>query len=354
MNSTFPIVKIDRTTVTELLPIFINKGIFPNYEDLPERADLLNKYKEELGVSELTKEQEREYLKNVGEYKTNNYIVRDYGSYLIAFTLNAYSGNLSDDLQRVRLNEQGHKIAMLILSEVYDQRKWEGLVIPKQKIVEYLGYSSGNKHVYRDISDIMFSLRWLDYKIIKYKTKLKVREDSKTTGNFIYNLSEDSKSYTLWINKLFVGSIACVLTNDRNKLPDNAFRRGYFDYPTCLLPLSKDYSIGAYMLTNFLLAEKGNAKLNTKEHKVVAYRIPKLMEIMKLGYRRNDKNYQAFLNALEEIQIIDRIDPDISTLRGFKTSRIQDHVVHLYIKRDIKQLDSQIKSNHLMTKSGQK
>ena len=62
MNSTFPIVKIDRTTITELLPVFINKGIFSNYDDLPERADLLNQYKEDLVFHRtLTKEQEREF-----------------------------------------------------------------------------------------------------------------------------------------------------------------------------------------------------------------------------------------------------------------------------------------------------
>ena len=120
--------------------------------------------------------------------------------------------------------------------------------------------------------------------------------------------------------------------------------------PTYLLPLSKDYSQGAYLLANFLMAEKGNAKLNTKEHKVVAYRIPRLMEIMKLNYTREDKNYQAFLNALEEIQIIDRIDPDISTLRELKTSRIQDQVVRIYVKKNIEQLNSEIKSNHWVTK----
>ena len=141
-----------------------------------------------------------------------------------------------------------------------------------------------------------------------------------------------------------------MLTSDRNKLPDNAFSRGYFDYPTALLPLSKDYSQGAYLLSTFLMAEKGNAKLNTKEHKVVAYRISKLMEIMKLNYSREDRNYQAFLNALEETQIIDRVNPDISTLRELKISRIQDQVVHLYVKKDIEQLDSEIKSIHLVTK----
>jgi hypothetical protein len=350
MSSTYPIVKIDATTVKEILPVFINKGIFSNYDDLPERADLLRERMDDLGQGELTFEQEREYLTQISEYKTDDYVVRDYGNYLIAFTLNAYQGNLNNDLQRVRLNQRGHKIAMIILSEVYSQKKWEGLVIPKQKIVECLGYSSRDKHIYRDISDVMYSLRWLDYKIIEYKTKVKIREDKKTTGNFIYNLSEDAKSYTLWINKLFVGSIVYVLTGDKTSLPNGAFKRGYFTYPTSLLPMSKDYSQGAYLLTNFLMAEKGNYKLKTTDHKVIAYKIPKLMEVMKLNYNRDDKNYQSFLNSLEEAQIIDRVDPDISTLRTLKPSRIQDQVVHLYVKKNIKQLDEEIKSIHWVTK----
>jgi len=350
MSSTYPIVKIDRTTITEILPIFINKGIFSNYDDLPERADLLNKYKEELSIPFLTKEQEREYLSQVGEYRTDNYVVRDYGKYLIAFSLNAYQGNLNDDLQRVRLNKLGHKIAMIILSEVYRQRKWEDLVISKQAIVEYLGYSTSDKHIYRDISDVMFSLRWLDYQIIEYKNKVTTRQKSKRTGNFIYNLIEDNKSYTLWINSLFVGSVAFVLSCDKSTLPDDAFKRGYFTYPTTLLPLSKDYSQGAYLLTNFLMAEKGNSKLNTQDHKVIAYKIPRLIEVMKLNYNRDDKNYQSFLNALEETQIIDRVDPDFSTLKRLKPSKIKDQVVRISVKSDPDQLDDKIKSIHWVTK----
>ena len=121
MSSTYPIVKIDRTTITEILPIFINKGIFSNYDDLPERADLLDNLKEELGVQALSKEQVREYLSQVGEYKAKDYVVRDYGSYIIAFSLEAYKGNIQGGLKKARLNRLGHKIAMLILSEVYTQ-----------------------------------------------------------------------------------------------------------------------------------------------------------------------------------------------------------------------------------------
>ena len=72
MNSTYPIVKIDRTTITEILPIFINKGIFSNYDDLPERADLLNKHKENLVYLSLRKNRkENAYLKLANIKPTN-------------------------------------------------------------------------------------------------------------------------------------------------------------------------------------------------------------------------------------------------------------------------------------------
>jgi len=106
---------MDRVTTTELLPIFINRGIFSNYNNLPERADLLEQLKIKLNIDELTEEQEREYLSQIGEYKAKDYVVRDYGSYIIAFSLKAYSGDIQDGLKRAKLNRLGHKIAMLIL-----------------------------------------------------------------------------------------------------------------------------------------------------------------------------------------------------------------------------------------------
>lgn len=354
MNSQFPIVKIDRTTITELLPVFINKGIFAKYDGLPERADLLGQLKLDLDVAELTQEQEREFLSQVGEYKTDDFVVRDYGNYLIKFTLNTYKGNLDDDLQRVRLNKLGHRVAMVILSEVYHQRKWTDLEISKERILEYLGYTSADKYIYADINDIMFSLRWLEYEIIEFKNNTSIKKKNIKTGNFIYNLDWNPKSYVLDINKKFVGTIVYVLTRDKSTLPANAFERLYIDYPTTLLPLSKDYSQGAYLLATYLLTQLGNSKLNTSTHKVIAQRISSLMEVMNLSYSRDDRNTQAFLNALEETQIIDRVIPDISTLKNLKTSRIQDQVIHLYVKKDIKLLDSEIKSNLLVTKMEKK
>lgn len=354
MNSQFPIVKIDRTTITELLPVFINKGIFAKYDGLPERADLLNQLKLDLGVTDLTTEQEREYLTQIGEYRTDDFVVRDYGNYLIKFTLSRYNGSLKDDLQRVSLNKLGHRIAMVILSEVYSQRKWTDLEIPKEKILEYLGYSSASKQIYGDIKDVLFSLRWLEYELMEFTNASSIKPRIIKTGNFIYDLEINPKSYIMDINKKFVGTIVYVLTRDKSTLPANAFERLYIDYPTTLLPLSKDYSQGAYLLATFLMTQLGNSKLNTSTHKVIAQKISTLMEIMKLNYSRDDRNTQAFLNALEETQIIDRVDPDLSTLRELKTSRIQDQVVHLYVKKDIKLLDSEIKSNLLVTKMEKK
>jgi hypothetical protein len=74
------------------------------------------------------------------------------------------------------------------------------------------------------------------------------------------------------------------------------------------------------------------------------------MEVMKLHYGRADRNYQKFLRAIEQTQIIDRVDPDLGTLKNLKSSRIKDQVVRIYVTKDIKQLDDEIKSIHLVTK----
>ena len=225
-KSSYPSVKIDRTTLAEILPIFMNKGIFTNYKALPEKAGLINNECLILGVSELTIEQERELLSDVGMYKGNNYVVRDYGDYAIAFCAKMYIDYLEETeikiedellrneyaeekihsaLEKIKLYKLGHKLALVILCEAYQQKRLQGVYITKQKILDYLGYSSSEKHIYEDISDAMFSLAWLTYQIFEYRTKIKVEEEAKTIGNFIYNIRDDrkTKSYTLSINELF-------------------------------------------------------------------------------------------------------------------------------------------------------
>ena len=45
----FPLVKIDRTTAQEWLPILINKGIFTRYHELPTMESVLENKRAELG-----------------------------------------------------------------------------------------------------------------------------------------------------------------------------------------------------------------------------------------------------------------------------------------------------------------
>ena len=92
----YPIVKIDRTTAQEWLPIIMNRGIFSKYKELPDKQTILNDYKTDLGVNDLTPEQERQALSNANIYKATRYVIRDYGSYAIGFDIKMYQDFLNE------------------------------------------------------------------------------------------------------------------------------------------------------------------------------------------------------------------------------------------------------------------
>jgi len=349
----FPIVKIDRTTAQEMLPIFINKGIFSNYKALPTKEEFLTKAKAELGVETLTKEQERSALQSEKMYRTTNYVVRNFGNYEVGFGLSFLMNNQSEDqlvnaLSRVSLYKLGHRIASLILAEVYIQGKTTDLVISKERLLESLGYSSYEKQIYARIDNVMFSLMTLNYFIHEYKTNVTGKLKSKELGWFIYAVKSDHKNYTLSVNKNFVGCIASVMNNEEEAERD--FSRGYFTYPTSILPASKDYSTAAYLLSNFLIMDSGNAKLNNGEVKIVAYSIRRLLDVMKIEAARNDHAKKAFLDALAEVKIINKTTPTLKELSSMKSSRLLDQVIHIQLPSDAEKLDRKIKSNHLPTK----
>ena len=237
----FPIVKIDRTITHKYLTLFMNKGIFSNYKTLPKKVELLEIAKKDLGVDELTPIQKREILTLAGEYKTQNYVVKDYGNYIIAFSARMFLESLesaeeelalgiSNDyhvdeaLKRIKLYKLGHKIAFAILSEAYHQRKYDDFVIPKQKLLYYLDYETNEKNIYSDIRTALFSLRWLDYKIFEYKNSVEVKPKSTQIGNFLYDIKEDGNNYTLGINKNFAGGVAYLLTDGKK---DNSVFGGW-------------------------------------------------------------------------------------------------------------------------------
>ena len=96
------IVKLDRTTVQEYLPMLTHRGVFSNYDNLPKKDEILQKEKERLKVDQLTLEQERKVLSEVGRYKSKAYVIRDYGDYVIAFTAKLYLENLMKTEQELK------------------------------------------------------------------------------------------------------------------------------------------------------------------------------------------------------------------------------------------------------------
>ena len=349
----FPIVKIDRTTAQEWLPILINKGIFKRYYELPTLDDVLENKRADLGVSSLDPSQEREALSAAGEYRTKRFVFKDYGNYAIGFDIKMYSEFLNEAeayvqdqldpskievaLREIHLYKLGHKLSMIILSEAYKQRKYEELTITKQEILEYLGYDSASKQIYQDIDEAMFSLRWLNYIVYQYKTKSTMGKKSKTMGNFIYNMQVDSKSYTVWINKVFLGCVAHVLSEETARLSEegkkDVFSRGYYNYDTSVLPMTRNYSTPAYLLTHFLILDSGNSKLNSVDHKIVAYTAKRFMNEAGIHNSRPERRMRELLKAIAEVEIITRIEPSIAELELIKPSAFDDIGLRVFIKK---------------------
>ena len=307
-----------------------------------------------MGVEDLTPAQEREALTMAKEYKTDRFIVCDYGRYCIGFdlkmheeTLNDLEKKVTDDIEdedrlqaalsRISLYKLGHKLAIVILSEVYRQRTFKELRITKQTILSYLGYKSHEKQIYKDIDDAMFSLRYLNYVIYKYKNKVTMGQEYHQNGNFIYNLRQDKSSYTLWINEAFVGCIEHVLSKDTEKLDDEdkklLFHRGYFTYDTSLLSTSRHYSTPAYLLSNFLSLDSGNAKLNNAEFKVVVYKASRFIKEAMISHARPYDRKAAFMKAVKEVDNIHKIEPTMDELAQIKPVRFEDIMIRMYIKK---------------------
>jgi hypothetical protein len=347
----YPIVKIDRTTAQEMLPIFMNRGIFSNYDALPTKEELLGKVKLSMGKDKLTPEEERCILFNEGRYRTKNYIIRDYGKYVIGFGLNFLMNEAEEEaLERLSLYKLGHRLATIILSEVYSQRKFEDVVITKERILELLGFSSYEKQIYRQIDDAMFSLMSLNFFVHEYKTNLFTKLKSRELGYFIYNVTSDQKKYVLSVNKNFVGCIADVICTDTREKKN--FSRGYFSFPTSMLPASKDFSTPAYLLSNFLIMDSGNAKLNTKTQKVVSYSVKYLLKVMKIEATRVSEIKKAFVKALKEVKLTTKITPSLKELSEMKPSKFIDQTIRFYLPEDVEKLDGTIKSNYLPAKWG--
>lgn len=352
------IVKIDRTTMQEYLPMLTNRGVFSNYNNLPMKDEILAKEKERLSVDKLTEKEEREILTKVGYYKTKAYVVRDYGDYVIGFSAKMYLDNLNNtemDLKEEVLKDQygeakiqealskintyklAHKLSIIILGEVHKQKKHEGIIISKKTLVDALGYETSEKQIYADIREAITSLRWLDYIIYKYNTKLKLKNESRTTGNFIYNLSENAVEYKLWVNPLFVGCVIQMMSDNTGLSSEEKkelLNRGYVNYPLDHIKKTREISDGAYFLGNYMLTQNGNPKLNTKTNKVISVSYDKLISESKISHTREYDKTRKLINALNEIDFIEKITPSIENLQLMSTKQIKSQTFRIFIPKE--------------------
>lgn len=369
---TFPIVKMDRQTDNIGRIIFQHKGLFSNYNKLKTREEILEEYKNKNNLQELTPGDKRIALMEAGEYKSKKFVIKDFGSYAIGFNIYMYEDYLmkaqeklkenlenpeifdqekrekeiEEALKEVRAYILAHKIFKLILAEVDQQKRTQDLIIPKKKMLNYLGYRPEEKQIYGNIKEALFCLRYLDYVFFDY-TKHSIKKDGKTEqgnmiGNFIYNINTTDKNYILGVNPYFVGCIKYMFEyaklesrGERKKI----FNRGYYEYPTALIPMSKDYSDHGYFLTDFLIREKGNSKLNIAgRYKVIALKCERYMREAKINNSRADRRKAIFIKTLKEIHIIENTDPKIEELEKMRPMEMQKTTLRIFIK-EVEELD---------------
>jgi len=372
-KKSYPIAKIDRITGQELLPIFINKGIFSNYKTLKTQEEILEKEKLSLNKTTLTIEEERRVLAKTGEYKTERYVIKDYGDYAIGFAQNLYQDwieeaekavknrlqtpdffpemneQIEKALNKIKLYKMGHRLALVILSETYNQ-KTDSIYISYTDIFKFLGKDPNKeKQIYGEIKDAIFTLRWLNYKFWDYRytenkrKRIKGKSESETVGNFIYNLTQTPKGFYLDVNKKFIGCVQHAFTgNSMNKKDRKKVfgGRGYYDFPTRVLALTKDASTSEYLLTDFLIRERGNQKLKEDKFKVLSYKIERYAKEGRIRHSRQNKRYYDTLAALKKVEIISKTDPKFDELSKIKPKEGMKKNLKIWVIRNSKVLDT--------------
>ena len=374
-----PIVRIDRATGQDLLPVFMERGIFSNFSELRNKEDILEEARINSGKGKLTPIEEREVLAVEQEYREGHYVVRDYKDHAIGFAanmfvehlmneekrftddqkncmdsreelgeerFNKYSDEITRKLSEIKLYKIAHRLAFAILAEVYQQKSLT-ITVAKTRLISLLGYTVEEHGIYRDIWNALDSLRWLEYKFFRFsldKRKKTNKPSSEAVGWFVYNIVNNASTYTLSVNPVFVG---CVHSLFAGKLPEedlkNTFERGYYKWPSSILPLTKDYSTPAYLLTQFLIREVGNKKLAEPGFKVVSFTIDRFIKEAKISFSQFSKAMSAMVKAFQEVEIINRTDPSLEDLSKIKPANAREMQLRVWIQTPEEVLDEHIK-----------
>lgn len=367
---TLPVVKIDRTTSEALLPLFLTKGIFSNFNKIPHIQDLTNKEGKKIG-RKLTAKERRDLEIETGEYKKEGYVWREFTEYAIGFGYEHFKGYLEkierdykkkkeeikirpllfpdmkrkieEVLRKVRLYKKGQALAYGILGEVFLQKTSKGVSLLKGNAVYYIGRNPKEKTPYKQVKEILNSLRWLEFRIIS-KEGLKIK--GKGVGNFISFIYETPKEYILNIEPVYVGCIQHFVDGEKElrskKERKELFSRGYSSFPMKALAISGEYSISTEEFRNYILRETGNSHLNTNKYKVLSQKIKVYIKKARLKHSRRQRNYKAFieetLSTLIRDKFIVRTEPSSNELKTLTPKRGYETNLKIYIQ-GIKDLD---------------
>ena len=375
---TIPIVKIDRTTAQTMLPAMIHKGIFKDCSTLPKQEEIIAGEIKRRGGAPLSFVEKRELLAGVGRYISGDYVMHDYGDHAVGFSTKLYRERLNLEekkleeekksadlfpkgpggrdsaielqLEKIRLYRLGHELAILTLGAVYEQRTLENVVIYKRPTLLRLGYKTEDTQLYADLWNAFDSLRWVDFVFYDYRFSSTDKELSEgkgqLTGNFIYNLGEQRDCFILDVNPKWVGCVQHLLSQERTPKDKHRSifgRRQYYDYPLAILPLARPYSTAAYLLTQFLVRERGNTRIKAQGFKVVMHRVERFIAEAHIGYDEPSKTFKAFIRAMREVEIIDHTEPSPEKLLEIPPSKRLVQQLRVYVKHPVKDLDGHIK-----------
>lgn len=335
------IAKIDYQTISQMQPIFQHKNLFTDLKNLPDKQSIIDKAIIQKG-QELTKDEKREILGSAGLYRTDTMIVRDFGTHLITLNLSSFTGKEDEEIFHIAsgfdLYLLASKIFYIILSQAYLARSWTDLKLSKKEVIEILGYSTEDKYVYERIKKVILAFYHCDYVIFKSSKQNLLSGNALTMGRFLYNISFEPHDIIVSVNERFIGCIARMIGDQIEKSYIKAqFIRGYIKYPINYITSASKFDKIDFDLGNYLIAEKGNAKLNKKlkspTSKIIAQKCNTLCDLLSITFTRPDKKINRLILALERCEYIEKVTPDIATLKTKSSEDALSTVVHIQVRR---------------------
>ncbi|MBA7580839.1 hypothetical protein ES708_22733 [subsurface metagenome] len=367
-----PLVKIDRITSEKFLPTFLTKNMFSGFNRIPFLKTLIEKEEEKLG-RELSDEELTLLEKKTGEFKDGNCVWRVFSDYMIGFNFKHFEDylngkekeyerkirekhrgkkliypemkylTLEEILDDIRIYKQGINLCYAILGEAYLQKNFQEVVIPKERMIYYLGKNPASFRYYHEIKRILSELRWLQVELIGMNTDL-VGE-----GNFLSYVIHTPKNYILGISPLYIGCIVHFFSGEKRERRkgerQELFERGYFTFAPKALLIGGSYSTAQIEFRNYLLREAGNIKLNTRNYKVLSQKIDYYIYKAGLKHVRRNRNYHEFIDNVLPVLIRDKfiakLLPPLEELKKTKPKNGCDTNLKIYMPK-IEELDKRL------------